>query len=107
MFGISCFIKIPEMAKDYFKYSTEYYIIGAYFSPVSDAYAKPGLADGSHRVQMCELAVSKSDWIMVDPWETLQPKYIPTAKVLDHFDNELNDTHGGCKMPDGTLSINI
>jgi nicotinamide mononucleotide adenylyltransferase len=90
-----------EMARDYFKSSKEYDLIGAYFSPVSDAYAKPGLADGAHRVNMCELAVAKSDWIMVDPWETLQSKYIPTAKVLDHFYFELNQTYGGWKRPDG------
>lgn len=89
------------MARDYFKSSKEYDLIGAYFSPVSDAYAKPGLADGAHRVNMCELAVAKSDWIMVDPWETLQSKYIPTAKVLDHFYFELNQTYGGWKRPDG------
>lgn len=40
---------ILEMAQDYFSSSKEYALIGAYFSPVSDAYAKPGLADGSHR----------------------------------------------------------
>jgi nicotinamide mononucleotide adenylyltransferase len=56
---------------------------------------------------MCELAVSKSDWIMVDPWETLQSKYIPTAKVLDHFDSELNQSYGGCKLPNGILIDNI
>ena len=101
MFG-NCVKLITEMAKDYFKSSEKYNLIGAYFSPVSDAYAKPGLVDGTHRVKMCELAVSKSDWIMVDHWETLQPKYVTTAKVLDHFNFELNNS-GGCIMSDGSI----
>lgn len=33
---------------------------------------------------MCELAAEDtSSWLMVDPWEALQPDYMPTAKVLD------------------------
>lgn len=33
---------------------------------------------------MCELAAEEtSSWLMVDPWEALQPDYMPTAKVLD------------------------
>ena len=91
------------MAQDYFRDSKDFEIIGAYFSPVSDAYAKPGLAPWRDRVAMCELAVNDSDWIMVDTWESSQPKYQRTASVLDHFDTELNsgDT-GGCLMADGS-----
>lgn len=32
---------------------------------------------------------------MVDPWEALQPTYTTTAKVLDHFDEEINKALGG------------
>jgi len=38
---------------------------------------------------MCELAVTETQ-IAVDPWEATQSDYVPTAKVLDHFDHELN-----------------
>lgn len=51
---------------------------------------------------MCELAVEDSSWLMVDPWEAVQPKYMPTALVLDHFDHEINDVLGGAVRPDGT-----
>lgn len=51
---------------------------------------------------MCELAVEDSTWLMVDPWEAVQPKYMPTALVLDHFDHEINDVLGGAERPDGT-----
>lgn len=52
---------------------------------------------------MCQLAVDKtSDWLMVDPWEPTQKQYIPTAKVLDHFDKEINEIRGGIDTGDGT-----
>lgn len=42
------------------------------------------------------------DWIMVDHWEASQSVYIRTAKVLDHFMNELNGIDGGFLMKDGS-----
>ncbi len=45
---------------------------------------------------MCELAVQDSSWIMVDPWESSQLKYMRTAQVLDHFKEALNSSEGGC-----------
>ena len=56
------------------------------------------------RTRMCELAVDeqRDGWLMVDPWEATQPTYIPTAKVLDHFQYEINEVLGGAERPDGT-----
>jgi nicotinamide mononucleotide adenylyltransferase len=53
---------------------------------------------------MCELAVEEQrhGWLMVDPWEALQQNYTPTAKVLDHFQHEINEILGGARRPDGT-----
>lgn len=52
---------------------------------------------------MCELAAEEpSRWLMVDPWEALQPDYLPTAKVLDHFEHEINRVIGGVLSPDGS-----
>lgn len=53
------------------------------------------------RIKMAELAERTSDFIMVDPWEAVQPSYTPTAKVLDHFDREINDVLGGVEMASG------
>jgi nicotinamide mononucleotide adenylyltransferase len=39
---------------------------------------------------------------MVDPWETVQTGYTPTAAVLDHFNHEINEVLGGVERPDGT-----
>ena len=39
---------------------------------------------------------------MVDPWEATRDEYQPTAKVLDHFNYELNEVLGGAERPDGS-----
>lgn len=52
---------------------------------------------------MCESAVDEtSDWLMIDSWEPMQKEYIPTAKVLNHFDREINEIRGGIDIGDGT-----
>lgn len=52
---------------------------------------------------MCELATENSSkWLMVDPWEAESPTYIPTARVLDHFNYEINEVMGGIECADGT-----
>lgn len=87
-----------EMASDYAKFNTKYEIIGGFLSPVSEAYKKQGLASAKHRIQMCSFAATKtSDWLSCDPWEAIQPDYVPTAQVLDHFDYEINTVLGGCE----------
>jgi hypothetical protein len=51
---------------------------------------------------MCELACDQtSDWIMVDPWEAIQTEYQPTALVLDHVVQEINDVLGGVAPYEG------
>ncbi|KAI3632939.1 hypothetical protein MIR68_009014 [Amoeboaphelidium protococcarum] len=68
-------------------------LLGGYFSPVSDAYNKHGLAPAKHRVNMLKLALDNggSDWLMVDEWESQQSVFQRTAIVLDHFHRELNE----------------
>ncbi|KAL1956623.1 hypothetical protein VTO42DRAFT_6970 [Malbranchea cinnamomea] len=96
-------LRMFEMAADYVRFSTNMELIGGYLSPVSDAYGKAGLASASHRIAMCQLAVDvTSDWLMIDPWEPMQKEYIPTAKVLDHFDREINEIRGGIDAGDGS-----
>ncbi|KAI5292693.1 hypothetical protein KEM52_006139 [Ascosphaera acerosa] len=47
---------------------------------------------------MCELGVQQtSTWLMVDSWEPMQKEYVPTAKVLDHFDHEINTVGRGIR----------
>ncbi|CAG8973216.1 hypothetical protein HYALB_00006385 [Hymenoscyphus albidus] len=101
-------LRMFEMAADFAKFNTEqldtqFEILGGYLSPVGDAYKKAGLASAVHRLRMCELGVDRSsDWLMVDPWEAIQPQYMPTAQVLDHFEHEINEVLGGAERPDGS-----
>ncbi|KIV92216.1 nicotinate (nicotinamide) nucleotide adenylyltransferase [Exophiala mesophila] len=96
-------LRMFVMAADYVKHNTEYEMIGGYLSPVSDAYKKQGLAPAEHRVAMCQLAIDKaSNWLMVDTWEAEKKEYQPTAKVLDHFDHEINTLRKGIDTGDGS-----
>jgi nicotinamide mononucleotide adenylyltransferase len=37
----------------------------------------------------------------MDPWEAIQPEYVPTAQVLDHFEYEINTVLGGIEDANG------
>ena len=95
-------LRMFEMCKDWVRSSTDYEIVGAYLSPVSDAYEKAGLASAEHRIEMCRLACAESNWIMVDDWEAAKREYTRTAFVLDHFDREINQVYGGIKTSSGS-----
>ena len=58
----------------------------------------------AYRVRMCELAIDDmpQGTLMVDSWEATRDTYQPTAKVLDHFNHELNEVIGGAERPDGS-----
>lgn len=89
-------LRMFEMALDAINEQTRFEVVGGYYSPVSSNYKKQGLASAHHRVRMCELACERtSSWLMVDAWESLQPKYTRTALVLDHFNEEINIKRGG------------
>jgi nicotinamide mononucleotide adenylyltransferase len=95
-------LRMFEQAADYCEFQTDYEIIGGYFSPVGDAYKKAGLVSAHHRINMTRIAVrDSSKWINVDPWEPLHKEYLPTVKVLDHFEHELNDVMGGIETATG------
>ncbi|RKP21641.1 Nucleotidylyl transferase [Rozella allomycis CSF55] len=83
-------LRMFELAKDRIEDSKRFELIGGYFSPVSDSYMKNGLALHTHRIKMCELAVEDSDWIMVDEWEGTHAEYVRTVKVLDYFQDCVN-----------------
>jgi nicotinamide mononucleotide adenylyltransferase len=95
-------LRMFEEAADYCEFETNYEVVGGFFSPVGDAYKKAGLASAHHRINMTRIAVQdSSQWIGVDPWEPLHKEYLPTVKVLDHFDYELNEVMSGIATPDG------
>lgn len=95
-------LRMFEEAADYCEFETDFEVVGGFFSPVGDAYKKAGLASAQHRINMTRIAVQDSSaWIGVDPWEPLHKEYLPTVKVLDHFDYELNEVLGGIEDVNG------
>jgi nicotinamide mononucleotide adenylyltransferase len=64
-------------------------VLGGYLSPVHIGYGKKGLLDNEARVELCEKAAETSDWIMVDPWEALQPGHSTTLPVLESIQHRL------------------
>lgn len=100
-------LRMFEMAADFARFNTQFEVCGAYLSCVGDAYKKTGLVKASHRLNMCSLAVSASSWISVDAWEALHSEYLETAKVLDHFDEEINGRMGGIMTPQGKKKAKI
>ncbi|KAF2635607.1 nicotinamide mononucleotide adenylyltransferase 1, partial [Massarina eburnea CBS 473.64] len=95
-------LRMFEEASDFCRFETDYEVVGGFFSPVGDAYKKAGLAPAHHRINMTRIAVKDSSkWIGVDPWEPLHKEYLPTVKVLDHFNYELNDVMGGIATASG------
>ncbi|KAL9126299.1 MAG: hypothetical protein Q9217_004625 [Psora testacea] len=83
-----------EIAADYVRDNTPFEVIGGYMSPVNSEYKKEGLVSADARIKMCILATTGHDWLSVDDWEALNPSYVPTARVLDHFDEELKKLGG-------------
>ncbi|OAY55272.1 nicotinamide/nicotinic acid mononucleotide adenylyltransferase isoform X1 [Manihot esculenta] len=83
-------LRMFELARDAL-HSEGYRVIAAYMSPASDAYKKPGLISGEHRLRMCNLACESSDFIMVDPWEANQSTYQRTLTILKRIESYFID----------------
>ena len=62
--------------------SGQYIVARGIISAVGDGYKKKGLIEACHRVDMARLATDTSDWIKVDAWESQQPEWVETAKVM-------------------------
>ena len=95
------------MCRDWAKSHTNFEIVAGYLSPVSDAYQKKGLVSANHRIEMCQLAVKESSWIMVDDWEAIKPEYTRTALVLDHFEHAINKMRGGINSARGKKPVRV
>ncbi|KAM4609938.1 nicotinamide/nicotinic acid mononucleotide adenylyltransferase 1-like [Polymixia lowei] len=75
-------LRMFELARDYLEDTGQYRVVRGIISPVGDGYKKKGLIEAHHRVEMARLATDNSDWIRVDSWESLQPDWVETAKVV-------------------------
>lgn len=84
-------LRMFELARDSLN-SEGYCVIGAYISPVNDAYKKAGLVSAEHRIHMCRQACKSSDFVMVDPWEAKQSTYQRTLTVLSRIKKTLSES---------------
>lgn len=85
----SMHLRMFELARDHLEDTGKYKVVQGIISPVGDAYKKKGLIEAHHRVQMARLATENSGWICVNDWESQQPEWLETAKVLRHHRAEL------------------
>uniref|UniRef100_A0A915EY28 Cytidyltransferase-like domain-containing protein n=1 Tax=Echinococcus canadensis TaxID=519352 RepID=A0A915EY28_9CEST len=61
-------------------------VVVGILSPVSDAYAKEGLASAASRCRLARLAcATTSDWLAVDSWEASRTQWTPTRYVLERI----------------------
>ncbi|XP_028309458.1 nicotinamide/nicotinic acid mononucleotide adenylyltransferase 1 isoform X2 [Gouania willdenowi] len=83
-------LRMFELARDHLEDTGHYKVVRGIISPVGDGYKKKGLIEACHRVQMAKLATETSgNWITVDDWESLQPEWVETAKVVRHHHEKL------------------
>jgi nicotinamide mononucleotide adenylyltransferase len=61
-------LRLFEIARDWLT-CEGFDVLGGYMSPFHDAHNKKGLAPAEHRIKLCQLATSDSQFVMVDPWE--------------------------------------
>ncbi|XP_076019544.1 nicotinamide/nicotinic acid mononucleotide adenylyltransferase 1-like [Genypterus blacodes] len=87
-------LRMFELARDHLEDTGQFSVVRGIISPVGDAYKKKGLIEACHRVEMARLATESSDWISVDPWESLQPEWVETSKVIRHHYKELEAAEG-------------
>lgn len=86
----SAHIQMFECAKSKLE-SDGVFVVGAFLSPVNDAYKKAGLAPFPDRLAICEAALADHPWLAVDPWEGLQSDYIRSFYVLEHIITEVRN----------------
>nr|XP_019944381.1 PREDICTED: nicotinamide/nicotinic acid mononucleotide adenylyltransferase 1 [Paralichthys olivaceus] len=93
-------LRLFELARDHLEDTGQYRVVSGIISPVGDGYKKKGLIEACHRLEMARLATENSDWITVDSWESLQPEWVETAKVVRHHYEKLLETEQNCDETD-------
>ncbi|XP_068453598.1 nicotinamide/nicotinic acid mononucleotide adenylyltransferase 1 [Clinocottus analis] len=82
-------LRMFELARDHLEDTGQYRVVKGIISPVGDGYKKKGLIEAFHRLEMARLSTENSDWITVDSWESLQPEWVETSKVIRHHYDQL------------------
>ncbi|XP_036049451.1 nicotinamide/nicotinic acid mononucleotide adenylyltransferase 3 isoform X2 [Onychomys torridus] len=98
-------LRLFEVARDHLHQTGMYQVMEGIISPVSDSYGKKDLVASHHRVAMAQLALQTSDWIRVDSWESEQPRWMETVKVLRHHHGELLKSSASTEGPDPSKTL--
>eukprot|EP00124_Ichthyophonus_hoferi_P004053 Ihof_evm6s403 gene=Ihof_evmTU6s403 len=83
-------LRMFELARDFLERTQRVEVIKGVISPVNDQYGKKGLVSAVHRLAMCRIAASTSDWIVIDDWEATQKEYQRTIDVLQKVTQDYN-----------------
>jgi len=89
-------------------------VVGGFISPTHDGYVrnkylssflgddkearKEGWLDMRQRLELVQLAVADSDWIVADGWEVEQDAFIDFPQVAEAFQEELRRLFPDCKL---------
>ena len=70
-------------------------VLGGYICPDHDRYVsskiRSGTLSAAQRLELCELAVEKSDWLMVDRWAAIYASSsVGFTTIVDHIDKMVN-----------------
>jgi nicotinamide mononucleotide adenylyltransferase len=82
----------------------DHQVVGAFLSPVNDAYGKAGLASFTQRAEICEVMLKDDPLVALDRWEGLQDAYVRSYYVMCHIRNAVL-THYGPALPADRLDV--
>lgn len=91
-------IDILESAKTFLENNTEFSVIAGFISPSHSDYVKEKMKSCGNsenwcipdRDFLCDVALSKSDWISVDRWEYQQPTFVDFFTVVKRLKSYLS-----------------
>ncbi|VDM30591.1 unnamed protein product [Hydatigera taeniaeformis] len=83
--------KGPSLSSQHLLNPRRQVVVVGILSPVSDAYAKSGLASAASRCRLARLAcATTSDWLAVDSWEASRCHWTPTRRVLERIQERMH-----------------
>ncbi|KAJ8270196.1 hypothetical protein GJAV_G00111460 [Gymnothorax javanicus] len=86
-------MRLFELARDHMHQTGQFQVVDGIVSPVNDVYGKQGLAPARHRIAMARLALSSSDWVRVDDWESKQADWTETVVTMRHHYEQILKRH--------------
>lgn len=95
-------IRLLEIAREYLNSLNIYHVIGGYISPTHDAGIERKIfhiyATWQQRLEMCQLAIQDSSWIMVDHWQISGEKNPGAQQSKKHLENSLQKLYPSIEL---------